>query len=111
MILDEGGHKDTSEVKSQKGDLYLIPIEELYHSIDSKYEDPEFISFHQTSLSDVMLLMLRTFKIRIQGYLLGINIFDPGKKTEDPVLGYSVELSPEIEDKIDRVIEIIKKHI
>ena len=111
MILDEGGQKYTSEVESQKGDLYLIPVEELYNSIDSKYEDPEFLSFHQTSLSDVLLLMLRTLKIRIQGYLLGINIFDPDKKNKDPASGYSVELSPEIEVKIDRAIEIIKKHI
>jgi hypothetical protein len=59
----------------------------------------------------VLLLILRIFKIKIKGYLLGINIFNPSEKTVALESGYSMELSPEIEKKIDKAIEIIKKHI
>ena len=55
--------------------------------------------------------MLRTFKIRVKGYLLGINIFNPTGKNGNADFEYSMELSPEIEEKIDEAVDIIKKHI
>ncbi len=98
------------ESSEKKGDLYLIPLDKLYSSITENYKNPGFISFHQTAISDVLILMLGTLKIKIRGYFLGINILEPFEEL-DLKKHYSMQLSPEIKDKIKAAIEIIKKHI
>ena len=109
-ILDEAKADTRNETKSQKGDLFLIPLDKLYNSINANYENPAFISFHQTAIFDVLLLMAKTFKIKIKGYLLGINILSPSEE-KDQKTGYSMQLSPEIDKKIEDALDTIKKHI
>jgi hydrogenase maturation protease len=110
-IFDEGNPDDVPPDNAKKGDLYFIPLYELYNSTDTNYENPEFISFHQTAIFDVLLLLFRTFKIKIKGYFLGINIFDPSEELHHLDSKYTMELSPEIKGKISKAIEIIRKNI
>lgn len=96
--------------KNQKGDIYLIPLERLYEILDSNCENPGFISFHQTAVSDVMLLLKKTMDIKISGYLLGINIFEPGIE-KNLKTHYSLQLTPGVKKKISKAVKIILENI
>lgn len=96
--------------KSTKGSIYIIPLNELYEISKSDYPGLEFISFHQTGLMDVLNLLYMTSKIKISGYLIGVNIFDD-ENSEDNIFTFSMKLSQEIEQKIPEIIEILKRYI
>jgi len=93
-----------------KGDIYIIPLNELYNISKSDYPNLEFISFHQTGLMDVLTLLYMTSKIKIGGYLVGINIF--GSRSKSNILNtFSMELSAKVKQKIPEIINILKKYI
>ena len=115
-IQEDKSDSKSSELRKKdntykKGDIYAIPLNEIYSLSNPNYENPEFISFHQTGLLDVLTLLLRTLKIKIKGYLIGINIFDPSTGSDSIKIEYSIELSPEVEEKIPKIINLILKHI
>lgn len=105
--FQEGSKK--SNKKSTKGDIYTIPLSEVYNISKSNFPNLEFISFHQTGLMDVLNLLYMTSKIKINGYLIGINICD--NNDTDSIRTFSMKLSTEIEQKIPKIIEILKKYI
>jgi len=94
---------------SHKGDLYLIPLSDFYNLADSKYPGGDFISFHQTALIDVLNLFYLTCRTKIDGYLIGVNIYK--NDDADNNLTLSMKLSSKIERKIPKIIGIIKKYI
>ncbi|MBA7469057.1 hypothetical protein ES707_04319 [subsurface metagenome] len=104
-ISDNKNKKNTS----QKGDLYLIPLGDFYNLADSKYPGGDFISFHQTALIDVLNLFYLTCRTKIDGYLIGVNIYK--NDDADNNLTLSMKLSSKIERKIPKIIGIIKKYI
>ncbi len=59
---------------------------------------------------DVLTLLYMTSKIKIAGYLIGINIFN-SKSEADIFHTFSMKLSTEVEQKIPEIISILKKHI
>ena len=69
----------------------------------------DFISFHQTELIDVLKLFRLTHNMKIDGFLIGINISDNNKS--DKPIAFSMELSSVIEKKIPEIIKLIKKYI
>jgi len=92
-----------------KGDLYVIPLEDLYGMSGPEYPGMDFISFHQTSVADVLNLFCMTYKIKISGYLIGVVI--SGKDSADSNFTFSMELSGKIKQKIPRIIDLVKKYI
>jgi len=105
---------DTSDIKgkkndSGKGDLYEIPLSDFYNIAGSKYPGRDFISFHQTALIDVLELFYLTYRIKINGYFIGINIHKNDSK--DNTTTFSMKLSNTIEKKIPKIIGLIKKYI
>ena len=115
-IQEDKSDSKSSELRKKdntykKGDIYVIPLNKIYSLSNTNYENPEFISFHQIGLLDVLTLLLRTLKIKIKGYLIGINIFDPSTGSGSIKIEYSLELSPEVEEKIPKIIKLIFKHI
>lgn len=115
-IQEDKSDSKSSELRKKdntykKGDIYVIPLNKIYSLSNTNYENPEFISFHQIGLLDVLTLLLRTLKIKIKGYLIGINIFDPSTSSDSIKIEYSIELSPEVEEKIPKIIKLILKHI
>ena len=117
--ISESSLKETLECKStdsgrvckknSKGDIYVIPLHELYDIGTSSYPGLEFVSFHQTGLMDVLTLLQMTTKIKINGYLIGVNIFDDTSTGQ--IYNFSMELSEEIKKKIPKIVEILKKHL
>ena len=104
----------TADIKNKKnistrGDLYLIPLNDLYNIVDSRYHNSDFISFHQTGLIDVLKLFSLTHNMKIDGYLIGVNISENSKL--DNASPFTVELSNTIEKKIPKIIGLIKKNI
>ncbi len=104
----------TSDIKNKKnistrGDLYLIPLNDLYNIVDSRYHNSDFISFHQTGLIDVLKLFSLTHNMKIDGYLIGVNISENSKL--DNASPFTMELSNTIEKKIPKIIGLIKKNI
>ena len=115
-IQEDKSDSKSSELRKKdntykKGDIYVIPLNKIYSLSNTNYENPEFISFHQIGLLDVLTLLLKTLKIKIKGYLIGINIFDPSTSSDSIKIEYSIELSPEVEEKIPKIIKLILKHI
>jgi len=104
-ISDNKDKKNTSH----KGDLYLIPLGDFYNLADSKYPGGDFISFHQTALIDVLNLFYLTCRTKIDGYLIGVNIYK--NDDADNNLTLSMKLSSKIERKIPKIIGIIKKYM
>ena len=92
-----------------KGSIYIIPLNDLYDIIDSGHRDRDFISFHQTELIDVLKLFRLTHNMKIDGFLIGINIGDNNKS--DKPIAFSMELSSVIEKKIPEIIKLIKEYI
>jgi len=89
----------------EKGDLYLIPLDDFYNVSQSEYLSDKFISFHQTAVIDVLNLFYLTNKVKIKGYFIGVNIFNPN----DEILNFSMELSKEMEGTVDKIINMVKK--
>lgn len=86
------------------GQVYRIPLEDFYNLSQPDYTGDEFISFHQTALSDVLNLFFLTGSARIRGYFIGINIFKSGDET----LSFSMELTKEAEGSIDNIVHMVK---
>lgn len=103
--------KETSRSKKKKKSydegLYIIPLDDFYQTGGLNNPGESFISFHQTSLIDVLILFYLAYKVKIRGYLIGIVI----SESIDSSLSFSMKLSRKIKQKIPRVIELIKEHI
>jgi hydrogenase maturation protease len=94
--------------KSPYGEgLFVIPLDDFYQTGSLNSTGGGFISFHQTSLVDVLNLYYLAYKVKIRGHLIGIDI----SGSIDSGLSFSMELSLKIKQKIPRVIKLIKKHI
>ena len=91
------------------GDLYEIPLKDFYDIAGSEYPDTTFISFHQTTLMDVLNLFYLSYKIKIDGYFIGIDI--NGNDNKDSTFSLSMKLSRTVEKKIPVIIELVKKNI
>ena len=99
----------TIDKTSRKGDLYEIPLKDFYNIAGSEYPGTGFISFHQTTLMDVLNLFYLTYRIKIDGYFIGINI--NGNDNKDSAFSLSMKLSSTVEKKIPGIIELVKKNI
>ncbi len=104
---NSSGKKDKNT--SGKGDLYEIPLKDFYDIAGSEYPGTGFISFHQTTLMDVLNLFYLTYKIKMDGYFIGININRNDNK--DTVFSFSTKLSRTVQKKIPGIIELVKKNI
>ncbi|MHB8279700.1 MAG: hydrogenase maturation protease, partial [Candidatus Humimicrobiaceae bacterium] len=102
-ILDNRDKKSNSH----KGDLYLIPLSDFYNIASPKYPGRDFVSFHQTALIDVLNLFYLTYRKKIDGYLIGVNIYK--NDNTDNTITFSMKLSSTIEGKISEIIGLIKK--
>jgi hypothetical protein len=69
----------------------------------------EYISFHQTSIFDVLNLLYLSQKTRLSGYLIGINISKSLSKDGEVILPLSMDLSPDIKALMGKVMDIVKK--
>lgn len=116
IIIDalkiEDPSKETSRSKKEKKPssdegLFVIPLDDFYNIGDFNYPGRGFISFHQTSLVDVLNLFYLAYKVKIRGYLIGIDISD----SIDSGFAFSMKLSSKTEQKIPKIIDLIKKHI
>ena len=96
---------------NNKGNIYIVPIEKLYRICQTNYDSGKLISFHQIGLYDILSLLRKTFSIKIKGYLIGINIFNPDTDSEMVNLKYSLKLSNFIRKKIPDIIDIILRYI
>ena len=99
----------TIDKTSRKGDLYDIPLKDFYNIAGSEYPGTGFISFHQTTLMDVLNLFYLTYKIKMDGYFIGININRNDNK--DTVFSFSTKLSRTVQKKIPKIIGLVKKNI
>ncbi len=106
---DKASGKKDKKNATGKGDLYEIPLKDFYDIAGSEYPGTGFISFHQTTLMDVLKLFYLTYKIKIDGYFIGINI--NGNDNEDTVFSFSTKLSNTVDKKIPGIIELVKKNI
>jgi len=106
-----GKEKETFPRTNNKGDIYVVPFDDLYEICPTSYDNKEFISFHPPGLIDIISLLRKTFKIKIKGYLIGINILSPDKGSKTANLKYSLKLSDSIRKKIPDIIGIILKYI
>ncbi|MBN2073396.1 MAG: hydrogenase maturation protease, partial [Actinobacteria bacterium] len=89
----------------QKGDIYLIPLKDFYKEAGPGLTGNSSISFHETSLMDVLDLFKATTGNEIKGFLIGINIFNSfDNKGMDLPMG--ICLSPVIESRISKIIDI-----
>lgn len=105
----ENSHNKNQKGTSPEGGLFVIPLDDFYDTDGSKYPGRDFISFHQTSLVDVLNLFYLAYRIKISGYLIGIDI--SGESGTDNGLAFSMKLSSRIEQKIPKIIDLVKKHI
>jgi hydrogenase maturation protease len=93
---------------TDKSDLYEIPLKDFYDIADS-YPGTGIISFHQTALIDVLKLFYLTYRIKIDGYFIGININE--NRNKDNAFLFSMKLSRTVQKKIPEIIELVKKNI
>jgi hydrogenase maturation protease len=115
IIIDalriEKSSEETSQVKnkslSSREGLFVIPLDDFYDPGNFDYPGEGFISFHQTSLVDVLNLFYLSYKVKIRGYLIGVDI----SESMDSGLSFSMKLSSKIEQKIPTIIDLIKKYI
>ncbi len=101
IIIDAIGAK----ASQKKGEVYLIPLDDFYDISQSDYSNPEYISFHQTGITDVLKLFYLANKVKIKGHFIGVNIFKPN----DELLSFSMELSKEVENSLDKILITVKK--
>lgn len=92
---------------SSNGNLFVIPLDDFYNTGGSEYPGRDFISFHQTSLVDVLNLFYLAYRIKISGYLIGIDI----SGSMDDNLTFSMKLTGRIKQKIPKIIDLVKKYI
>jgi len=109
IIIDAIGTSRDKKYSSCKGDLYEIPLKNFYNVASSGYPGATFISFHQTALIDVLKLFYLTYRIKIDGYFIGVNVNVNGNK--DNTFSFSMKLSTTVEKKIPRIIGLVKKNI
>ncbi len=95
------------ESNYSKGEIFQIPLDDFYNLNKSDYYDNRFLSFHQTAVIDVLNLFYFTSKIKIKGYFIGVNIFKDNNQT----LNFSMELSKEIEESLEKIIDVVKRLI
>ena len=93
------------------GSIYVIPLQDLYGMDSSGILKDSCISFHQTSISDVLDFLYLSHKTRLSGYLIGINIFKNLPQDANVVLPLSMELSRDIRSLMPEVIDIVKKTV
>ena len=105
------GNKKNNFIEDKKGDIYTIPLKDFYNMIDCGTCSEDFISFHQTGLTDVLKLLLLAYNIKIDGIFIGINIGDSSKHNSVSTPAFSLKLTDEIEKKIPAIIELVKKYI
>jgi Ni,Fe-hydrogenase maturation factor len=89
--------------------IYVIPLKDFYDVSSSEFLKDGFISFHQTSISDVLDLFYISHKIKISGYFIGINISKTLYKDSEMELPLSMGLSENIKALVPQVIDIVKK--
>lgn len=109
IIIDAVRIPRDGKHSSGKGSLYEIPLKDFYDNAGSEYPGTGFISFHQTTLMDVLNLFYLSYKIKIDGYFIGINI--NGNDNKDGNFSFSTELSETIEKKIPKIVELVMKNI
>jgi len=116
IIIDAVKPEDTSagtsssknkKSASSDGGLFVIPLDDLYDAGGPEFPGRDFISFHQTSFVDVLNLFYLAYRIKISGYLIGVDI----SGSMDKGLTCSMELSLRIKQKIPEIIDLVKKHI
>ncbi|MGM0367303.1 MAG: hydrogenase maturation protease [Actinomycetota bacterium] len=93
--------------KKSENNLYVVPLEDIYKMGEA--EDMEFISFHQTSIMDVLNLLYLTSNIKLKGYLFGINVCS-NKKAASNVFKFTMDLSPQTKAMISKTITSLKKY-
>lgn len=103
----ENSYRRNNKDTPSNGEILVIPLEDFYNPDILKHPDEHFISFHQTSLVDVLHLFYLTYKIKVMGYLIGIDI----SRSMDEGLPLSMELTDKIEEKIPKIIDLVKKYI
>ena len=115
IIIDAVKPEDTStgtprnkkkKNTSSNGGLFVIPLDDFYNIGSPEYLSRDFISFHQTSLVDVLNLFYLAYRIKIRGYLIGIDI----SGSMDNGLSFSMKLTGRIKQKIPKIIELVKKY-
>ena len=106
---DKASDKKDTKNATGKGSLYEIPLKDFYDNAGSEYPGTGFISFHQTTLMDVLNLFYLSYKIKIDGYFIGINI--NGNDNKDGTFSFSTELSEAIVKKIPKIVELVMKNI
>ena len=94
-----------------KGDIYMVPLSDFYRINQSAYLSDGFISFHQTSLIDILNFFYISHRIKIPGCFIGINISKTLDINGESNLSLSMGLSREIKTKIPKIIDIVKKHL
>jgi hypothetical protein len=109
MIADDRSGNNKPSPHTGKGSVYLIPLKDFYCINRSQFLKDGFISFHQTSISDVLDLLYVSHKIKISGYFIGINIAKTFDKDSETGLPLSMGLSENIEALVPRVIDMVKK--
>ncbi len=93
--------------KKSKNNLYVVPLEEIYNM--GKAEEAQFISFHQTSITDVLNLLYLTSNIKLKGYLFGINVCSNNKGASN-VFKFTMDLSPQTEAMVSKTITSLRKY-
>jgi Ni,Fe-hydrogenase maturation factor len=115
IIIDalriEKSSEEASQIKNKKSSsregIFVIPMDDFYRTVGFNHPGEGIISFHQTSLADVLNLYYLAFKVKIRGYLIGIDI----SESIDSGLPFSMKLSRKIEQKIPTIINLTKKYI
>lgn len=110
ILSPEVEKPETGQLRgTNKSNIYVIPLNDFYHINRSQFLKDGFISFHQTSITDVLDLLYVSHKIKISGYFIGINIsrtLDRDGKIELPL---SMGLSQKIKAVVPEAIDIVKK--
>lgn len=102
-----GTFHDKKKKNTSSGEgLFAIPLDDFYNTGSTEYPGTDFISFHQTSLVDVLNLFYLAYKVKIRGYLIGIDI----SGSMDNGLSFSMKLTGRIKQKIPKIIELVKKY-
>ena len=94
---------------TDRSSIYVIPLKDFYKINSSEYLENGFISFHQTSISDVLDLLYVSHRTRISGFFIGINISKTLDMDNEVGLPLSMGLSENIEALVPRVIDTVKK--
>lgn len=94
-----------AEGSQKKGSVYCIPLKDFYQVGQSGCSDPDFISFHQTAVTDVLKLFCLTRQSKIRGHFIGVNVMD----AQQDHLDFSMTLSKEAQCALEKIVETVKK--